>query len=179
MTRLILASKSASRRAMLHAAGVEYDALPADIDERAIEQNLRGATSAEIAEALSVAKAAALASEHRQALLPGSDSLVVLDGQRFDKSTSREDAAEHLLSTVVTKFEDEVLKRELLHSALGELANVTCIQLIKNNSFKDTFGEVSMQPPIIWDAQCDETKLCKGTVVELRSHGSLFVPFIQ
>jgi tetratricopeptide (TPR) repeat protein len=34
---LILASKSASRRAMLDAAGVAYEAVPADIDERAVE----------------------------------------------------------------------------------------------------------------------------------------------
>ena len=68
-----------------------------------------------------------------------------------------QDAAEHLLSTVVTKFEDEILKRELLHSALGELANVTCIQLKESQSFKEIFGEVSMQQPVIWDAQCDET----------------------
>ena len=34
---LILASQSASRRAMLDAAGVTYTACPADLDERAIE----------------------------------------------------------------------------------------------------------------------------------------------
>ena len=103
---------------MLDAAGVEYDAMPADIDERAIEQNLRGATSAEIAEALSVAKAAALASEHRQALVLGSDSLVVVDEQRFDKPTSREDAAEHLRF-----FSGKVME---LHSAAALVRGDTC-----------------------------------------------------
>lgn len=94
--RLILASKSASRRAMLDAAGVRYDAIPAAIDERALEDNLRGATPAEIAEALSVAKAAALAADHPSAIVLGSDSLVVAGGQRFDKPVSRDDAARHL-----------------------------------------------------------------------------------
>ena len=37
---LILASKSASRRAMLDAAGVAYESIPADIDERAVEAGL-------------------------------------------------------------------------------------------------------------------------------------------
>ena len=118
MTRLILASKSASRRAMLDAAGVEYDAMPANIDERAIEQNLRGATSAEIAEALSVAKAAALASEHPDALVLGSDSLVVVDGRRFDKLASREDAADHLRF-----FSGKIME---LHSAAALVRADTC-----------------------------------------------------
>lgn len=115
---LILASKSASRRAMLDAAGVTYDAMPADIDERAIEEGLRGATPAEIAEALSVAKAAALASEHRGALVLGSDSLVVVEGRRFDKPTSRGNAAEHL-----SYFSGKVME---LHSAAALVRDDTC-----------------------------------------------------
>ncbi|WP_298470777.1 Maf family protein [uncultured Erythrobacter sp.] len=94
--KLILASKSASRRAMLDAAGVEYEAIPADIDERALEDGLTGASPPEIAEALSVAKAAALTRVHPKTLILGSDSLVVVEGKRFDKPTSRENAAEHL-----------------------------------------------------------------------------------
>lgn len=94
--RLILASKSASRRAMLDAAGVTYEAVSADIDERAIEAGLADATPREVAEALSVAKAAAVAEAHPDALVLGSDSLVVCDGRRFDKPRSVEGAGEHL-----------------------------------------------------------------------------------
>lgn len=93
---LILASKSASRRAMLDAAGVRYDAIPADIDERAVEAGLAGEPPAKIAEALSVAKAAAIAGQHPGKLVLGSDSLVVVAGRRFDKPGSREEAADHL-----------------------------------------------------------------------------------
>lgn len=95
-SKLILASKSASRRAMLDAAGVSYESIPADIDERAIEDGLTGATPPEIAEALSVSKAAAAALKVPEALILGSDSLVVVEGKRFDKPVSRDDAAEHL-----------------------------------------------------------------------------------
>jgi septum formation protein len=94
--RLILASKSASRRAMLDAAGVAYEAVPADLDERGVEVGLAGATPGEVAEALSVAKAAAVAALHPGALVLGSDSLVVVGGRRFDKPRSVEEAAEHL-----------------------------------------------------------------------------------
>lgn len=96
MSKLILASKSASRRAMLDAAGVSYEAIPAHVNERAIEESLIGAEPGEIAKALSVAKAAEVAKTHSGALVLGSDSLVVAGGERFDKPTSRENAAEHL-----------------------------------------------------------------------------------
>lgn len=116
--RLILASKSASRRAMLDAAGVIYDAMPANIDERALEDNLRGATPQEIAEALSVAKAAEIAAAHHSDLILGSDSLVVVDGRRFDKPTSRDDAFAHLRF-----FSGKVIE---LHSAAAMLRGDTC-----------------------------------------------------
>jgi septum formation protein len=94
--RLILASKSASRRAMLDAAGVAYEAWSAQIDERALEAGMLGARPSDVAEALSVAKAAAIAVDYPGAIVLGSDSLVVCEGRRFDKPGSREEAAEHL-----------------------------------------------------------------------------------
>lgn len=93
---LILASGSASRRAMLAAAGVPHEAIPAGIDERSLEAGLAGASAGEVAEALSVAKAAAVASRYPDALVLGSDSLIVVEGRRFDKPASREEAGEHL-----------------------------------------------------------------------------------
>lgn len=93
---LILASKSASRRAMLDAVGLDYEAVPAALDERGVEAGLSGAEPGEIAEALSVAKAASVASAYPGRLVLGSDSLVVCGGKRFDKPENRDQAAEHL-----------------------------------------------------------------------------------
>ncbi|MDE1917528.1 MAG: Maf family protein [Sphingomonadales bacterium] len=92
----VLASKSASRRAMLSAAGLTYDVQPADVDERAIEQALADVPPRMVALALADAKALAVSEKAGDALVLGSDSLVVVDGRRFDKPTSRENAAEHL-----------------------------------------------------------------------------------
>ena len=92
-TGIVLASNSASRKAMLDAAGVAYEARGADVDERALEAEMDGADPAEIAQALAAAKAAAVADER---LVLGSDSLVEVDGRRFDKPANREQAAEHL-----------------------------------------------------------------------------------
>lgn len=116
---IILASKSASRRAMLDAAGVTYRAVPADIDERAVEQNLGEVPPGEIAEALSVAKASAIAADHAGELVLGSDSLVVVEGQRFDKPEDRADAANHL-----RHFSGKVIE---LHSAAALVRDLACV----------------------------------------------------
>lgn len=93
---IVLASKSASRRAMLDAAGVSYESVPASLDERAIEADMAGAPSGEVAMGLAVAKAQAVSPAKPGQLILGSDSLVVVDGQRFDKPADRAAAADHL-----------------------------------------------------------------------------------
>ena len=93
---IILASGSASRRAMLEAAGVAFTAISPALDERTLEASLAGAPPAEIALALAQAKALAVAADRPDALVLGSDSLVVVDGQRFDKPASRQAAEAHL-----------------------------------------------------------------------------------
>ncbi|MBS0482047.1 MAG: Maf family protein [Proteobacteria bacterium] len=93
---LILASQSASRRTMLDAAGVSYRAVPAHLDERALEAELAGAPPADIALALAAAKAQAVSAGNGGALVLGSDSLVEVAGRRFDKPADRAEAADHL-----------------------------------------------------------------------------------
>ena len=93
---IVLASKSASRRAMLDAAGVPYRAIPASVDERALEAGLGAAGPDQIARALSVAKAQAVSPQAPGEIVLGSDSLVVCGGQRFDKPADRAAAAAHL-----------------------------------------------------------------------------------
>jgi len=91
---IILASKSASRQAMLSAAGVAFEARPAHLDERAVEAGLGDAAPAAVA--LALANAKALAVEEPAQLVLGSDSLVSCGGRRFDKPADRTEAAEHL-----------------------------------------------------------------------------------
>ncbi|WP_084625104.1 Maf family protein [Erythrobacter cryptus] len=117
--RLILASASASRRAMLQAAGVAHEAIPAAIDERACEARLGAAPPAEVALALAEAKAAAISAAHPGALVLGSDSLVVCKHRRFDKPKSRAEAAEHLRF-----FAGAVME---LHSSAALVKDGVCI----------------------------------------------------
>jgi septum formation protein len=91
---IVLASRSASRQAMLRAAGIAFEARPAAINERAMEESMTSAAPEAVALALARAKALAIAENDLPVL--GSDSLVVAAGRRFDKPASREEAAQHL-----------------------------------------------------------------------------------
>jgi septum formation protein len=97
--RLILASGSASRRAMLDAAGVPFEALSPAVDEEAAKASLRaaGCLTRDLADALAELKAVKVSSRDPGALVLGSDSIVELqDGRLLDKPVNREQAAEHL-----------------------------------------------------------------------------------
>jgi septum formation protein len=94
---LILASQSASRRAMLTAAGVPFEATAAGVDEDAAKAGLTGAKPRDLADALAELKAVKVSLRHPGRLVLGSDSVVALaDGSLLDKPESREQAADHL-----------------------------------------------------------------------------------
>jgi septum formation protein len=115
---LILASRSASRRAMLASAGVACRSIPAAIDERALEEGLAGASPEAIALALAEAKAKAVSALYPSALVLGADSLVVCERRRFDKPQSRAEAGEHLRF-----FSGKVIE---LHSAAALVRDAAC-----------------------------------------------------
>jgi len=97
--RLVLASQSASRRAMLDAAGVPFSATAAGVDEDAAKVALRasGVAPRDFADALAELKALRVSQREPEALTLGSDSLMVLaDGTILDKPTDRAEAARHL-----------------------------------------------------------------------------------
>lgn len=93
---IVLASQSGSRKAMLTDAAVAFEAVPAHVDERGIEAGLSGASPDEIARALAGEKALAVSRDRPGRLVLGSDSLVEVEGRRFDKPRSIEEAGEHL-----------------------------------------------------------------------------------
>lgn len=97
--RLVLASGSAARRAMLTAAGVDFDVSPALVDEDAAKASLAAANTSprDTADALAELKAMKVSAAHPQALVLGSDSVVALDdGTVLDKPVDRADAAAQL-----------------------------------------------------------------------------------
>lgn len=116
---LVLASQSASRKAMLTAAGVEFDPRPAHIDERGLEAGLGDVSAEKVATALALAKAKAVSDSSPGSLVLGSDSLAEAGGRRFDKPRSRDEAAAHLRF-----FSGKVLS---LHSAAALVRDGNCV----------------------------------------------------
>lgn len=97
--RLILASNSASRKAMLSDAGVPFVAEASGADEEAAKAALAeaGTSPRDTADALAELKALKVSMRHPADLVLGSDSIVVLDdGTILDKPETREDAERHL-----------------------------------------------------------------------------------
>ncbi len=96
---LILASQSASRRAMLAAAGVPHEAMAAGVDEDSVKESLRaeGVGARDLADALAELKATKVSRRYGTDLVLGCDSTVVLDdGTMLDKATSRGEQADLL-----------------------------------------------------------------------------------
>ena len=93
---LLLASKSASRRALLQAAGVPVDIRPADIDERAIETDSGLADPAAIAALLAREKARAAARLELDRMVLGADQTLALGARRFSKAADRTGVREQL-----------------------------------------------------------------------------------
>tara|TARA_B100001989_G_C24547735_1_gene472117 strand:- start:1070 stop:2485 length:1416 start_codon:yes stop_codon:yes gene_type:complete len=93
---IILASGSAGRKAMLDEVNISYEAIPADIDEQAIIQDMAAEMSEDIAQELAKQKALAIAKDHPEKLVIGSDQILVFEGKIISKAKTREEAAEKL-----------------------------------------------------------------------------------
>jgi nucleoside triphosphate pyrophosphatase len=93
---LVLASKSAIRHAILRDAGIAVEIVPADIDERAVEQSSSPRDAGETAALLAREKARTIAARSPGRLVLGADQTLVLGERRFSKPVDRLAAREQL-----------------------------------------------------------------------------------
>ncbi|GLV22436.1 Maf-like protein [Sphingobium sp. TomMM35A] len=92
---IVLASQSASRRALLQAAGVPFEALSPGVDEEAAKEALRadGLDARALADALAELKALRISCRVPGGLILGCDQTLSLDdGSMIDKAVDRADA---------------------------------------------------------------------------------------
>ena len=96
--RLVLASASASRRALLDAAGLTFTVSPADIDEAVVKRQARreGLDATDAALRLADHKAATVAQRMPEALVIGADQILVCDGIWYDKPGDTNEARQQL-----------------------------------------------------------------------------------
>jgi septum formation protein len=108
---LVLASKSASRHAILRDAGIPVAVEPADIDERGIERRSTNDHAGEVAAVLAREKARTIAARLPGRLVLGADQTLALGERRFSKPADRAGAGRQLAALRGKTHE--------LHSALA------------------------------------------------------------
>ncbi|MET0675014.1 MAG: Maf family protein [Bradyrhizobium sp.] len=93
---LILASQSRARQMLLANAGIPFDAIPADIDERSIQKNSGLSAPGEIAGLLAREKACFVSAKHVSRYVIGADQTLALGDRLFSKPAGRAQAADQL-----------------------------------------------------------------------------------
>ena len=98
--KIILASGSPYQKAMLVNAGLDIEAVPADVDERALEAPLKdsGVSPEDVASILAEAKATEVSERRPGALVLGCDQTLSLGDEIFHKPADMESARRHLLA---------------------------------------------------------------------------------
>jgi septum formation protein len=126
---IILASKSAARRAVLDGAGVPYEAAVAGVDEETVKSSLlaEGHGPRDIADALAELKAIRV-SRSKLGFVIGSDQTLDLEGTLYDKAEDVDAARERLKllrgkthklhSAVVVAKEGAPIWREVVTASL-------------------------------------------------------------
>ena len=114
--KLILASSSSYRRELLQRLGIPFEVVAPDVDETPAP----GEAPQALVERLAVAKARAVARQHANALVIGSDQVAVYDGKIVGKPLTHDRAVEQLRSAsgkVVTLYTGLAL----IHGASGRI----------------------------------------------------------
>ena len=93
---LILASQSRARQMLLANAGIDFQAVPADIDERTVQQSSGLSAPGEIAGLLAREKALAVSLHQPGKYVVGADQILALEDRLFSKPSGRAAAAEQL-----------------------------------------------------------------------------------
>jgi septum formation protein len=94
--KLILASQSRARKMLLANAGLQFETVPADIDERSLQQGSKLSVPAEIAGLLAREKAGWVSARKAGRYVIGADQTLALGNRLFNKPDGRAAAAEQL-----------------------------------------------------------------------------------
>lgn len=97
-SRLVLASASPFRKALLENAGLTFDVEPAQIDERAVEAALGDLNPEDVATILAEAKAQDVSERNPGAIVIGSDQTLSLEGTIYHKASNMDEARRRLLA---------------------------------------------------------------------------------
>ncbi len=162
---LILASQSLARQTMLRNAGLNFNAVPADIDEEKIVKIMRNKKSLpqDIALKLAYKKAQTIAKLYPEALIIGSDQILSFEDKILFKAKTLQEAREKLCSL-----------RGKTHSLISTVSVVkagtllwkhTDTALLKMHNFSDKFLD-------LYCAKAGKALTRSVGAYELEAHGS-------
>lgn len=100
LPRLVLASASPRRAALLSQIGLTFEVCPSDVEEP-----LLSGPAAEVTQKLALLKAEAVARQYADAIIIGADTLVSLEGELLGKPTDDAHAREMLMQLSGTHHE--------------------------------------------------------------------------
>nr|WP_246419305.1 Maf family protein [Neoroseomonas alkaliterrae] len=136
---MVLASASATRRALLASAGLRFEAQAAAVDEAAIKEaaQAEGIVPADAAIMLAEAKAERIARRDPDALVIGCDQLLVCEGRWFDKPADLAAARAQLLALRGRRH--ELVTAVVCHRQGGRIWQHVAVPRLVMRDFSDAF----------------------------------------
>jgi len=159
-----LASGSASRRALLTAAGVSAEAVAPNVDEDSYRTAMRADGVSVRDQAMQLAEMKAIrVSQSRPGLVIGGDQMLALDEEAFDKPRDLAEAKSHLirLSGKSHTLETAIVVCEEGRSVWRHLARPKLTMRTLSPEFIDDYV-----------ARCGDTLLTTVGAYQLESHGA-------
>jgi len=144
---LILASQSRARQTLLANAGIAFEAVPAEIDEREIQRRSGLAAPGDIAALLAREKAVAVSRQRPGRLVVGADQTLALGRELFSKPDGRAQAraqlsalagGNHELHSAVAVARDGRIMFEAMALARMTMRPLNSVQI---DAYLDTAGE--------------------------------------
>ena len=162
-SQIVLASGSPRRRQLLQLIGIDFDVVPADIDERSESDENPVAYACRTARE----KALHVAGRHRSRPVLGADTVVEIDGAILGKPGSRESAGEMLRSLSGRVHQ--------VHTALALVVDGTSHELVDtaNVHFVDLNDRL-----ISWYVEGEEP-MDKAGAYAVQGIGGLFVERVE
>jgi septum formation protein len=144
---LILASQSRARQTLLANAGIAFEAVPADIDERAIQRSSDLVAAGDVAVLLAREKAVAVSRQRPGSLVVGADQTLAMGRELFSKPDDRAQArtqltrlagGDHELHAAVAVARDGKIMFEALALARMTMRSLSAAQI---DAYLDAAGE--------------------------------------
>jgi septum formation protein len=150
--RLVLASSSPRRAELLSRLGLEFEVIPAEIDETYIDNEMPAAH----AERLAREKAMTIAADHPDALVLGSDTIVIIDRDVLGKPRDAADAVRMLsrlsgrqhevfTGVAVASGEQVFSSLEAVSVRFRRLDRTTCERYVATGESMDKAGAYGIQ----------------------------------